>query len=114
MTQETNEIIVPILTVLGSLLASLIGSWFVFRVQIRRIPSQNALDDVGTAKIALEISETTTRQNLELRKEIESLKDILKNKHYRVEVVFSLGEKPNIEKASIEALKKPYNPVIIE
>lgn len=101
---DTSPYLVPILTIAGSLIASLIGSWLVFRAQMSRIPYQNAHDDVGTAKIALEISETATKQNLELQKEIESLKRILKKKHYRVEVVFSLGETPKVEKASIEAI----------
>lgn len=100
----SDLVVAAILTVTGSFLASIVGSFLVFRVNNKRVPSQNARDDMDTAKIALEISEKATAKQLELVQEVESLKQILKTRHYKVTVVFSLGEIPKIESASVEAL----------
>lgn len=99
-----NEITIALLGIAGAFGASILGSWLVFRAQMKRIPSQNARDDMDTAKIALEISEASTKRQLELEKKVESLEGILKTRYYKVTVVFSLGEIPKIESASVEAL----------
>lgn len=100
----TEEVAIPIATIVANLLITIIGSWLMFRAQISRTPSQNARDDMDTAKIALEISEKATLKQLELTQEVNNLKKILKNQHYKVVVIFSLGEIPRIESASVEAI----------
>ncbi len=77
------------------------------------MPSQNAQDDMTTAKIALEISETSVAKQQEMQKRIDSLETILKSTHYKVTVVFALGEKPSVVSASIEAVRPPANPQIM-
>lgn len=101
-----NEYIVQILTVVLSALGSAFAAWLVYRSQAERTPSQNFRDDMDTARIALEISEKSTAKQLELEKKVTTLEGILKNRHYKVTVVFSLGETPRVEEASIEAIQK--------
>lgn len=100
----SENIILAIITVLGSGILSVVGSFLVYQAQAKRIPSQNFRDDMDTAKIALEISEKSTAKQLELEKKVETLEGILKNRHYKVTVIFSLGETPRVEQASIEAI----------
>lgn len=98
------DIIVPVVTVIISAIVSILGTWAMFYNQKSRNKSQNFHDDMDTAKNALEIAERATAKNLELEKRIEALTNILKDKHYKVTVIFSLGETPRIESASIEAV----------
>lgn len=97
---------IALITVLGSGLFGIVGAYMVYKAQMRRAPSQNFRDDMDTARIALEISEKSTAKQLELEKKVETLEGILKNRHYKVTVIFSLGETPRIEEASIEALQR--------
>lgn len=102
-----------IATIIANVLIALIGiggSWYVNRWQIGRSNSQNKKDDMDTARIALEISEQATSKQLELTKKVDTLEKILQNQHYKVVVVFSLGDNPRIESASVEALQN-FNPV---
>lgn len=101
-----NEYVVPLLTIVLSALVSAFASWLVYRGQAERTPSQNARDDMDTARIALEISEKSTAKQLELEKKVSTLEGILKNRHYKVTVIFSLGETPRVEEASIEAIER--------
>ena len=101
---EIPDIIVPVVTVIISAIVSILGTWAMFYNQKSRNKSQNFHDDMDTAKNALEIAERATAKNLELEKRIEALTNILKDKHYKVTVIFSLGETPRIESASIEAV----------
>ena len=104
-----SEYIVPIITVLFSTISSIVASYLIFKPQSMRVPSQNAQDDMTTAKIALEISETSIAKQQEMQKQIDSLTSILKSTHYKVTVVFSLGEKPSVVSAAIEAVKPPQS-----
>lgn len=99
---EYIQYIVPVII---SSLAGILASWLTARSRNNRVGSQNSLDDMNTAKIALEISENSTKKQLEMEREIKTLNDILKNNHYRVTVVFRLGEVPNVESTTIESLQ---------
>lgn len=101
MTPEAADIIIPLIV---SSLVSLTGVFAVYYNQKSRNKSQNFHDDMDTAKNALEIAERATKKNLELSREVESLKSILKDKHYKVTVVFTLGETPHILSSTIEAI----------
>lgn len=94
-----------IITLVMNLLVTVTGSWLMFRAQMSRIPSQNAKDTMDAAKVAMEISEKSTAQQLKLTEEVEELKRMLQNQHYKVVVIFSLGETPRIESASVEAVQ---------
>ena len=104
-------------TIIANILIALIGiggSWYMNKIQAKqqseRMKSQNARDDIDTARIALEISERATSEQLKLTQEVATLKKILQNQHYKVVVVFTLGESPRIESASVEALQN-FNPI---
>lgn len=99
-----TDLIIPIVTIIANLLITIVGSWLMFRAQMSRTPSQNAKDDMDTAQIALQISDQATKKWLEVTEEVAQLRSILENKHYKVVVVFTLGEKPRIESASVEAV----------
>lgn len=99
------DLVIPIVTVIFSTLASLLGTWAIFYNQKSRNRSQNFHDDMDTAKNALEIAERATAKQLELERKVEALTSILKDKHYKVTVIFSLGETPKIESATIEAVQ---------
>jgi hypothetical protein len=102
-----------LLTLTGIILSgvfSFAAAYLVFRIQSRRVGPQNRKDDVEAAQVALEIAEKATMRQLALEDQISELTQILKSTHYKVTVVFSLGETPKVEMASIEAVKKPYHP----
>jgi len=98
------EITLPVLTIVANLLITVVGSWLMFRAQMSRTPSQNAKDDMDTARIALEISEKATNEQLKLTRKVHDLERMLNNQHYKVIVIFTLGETPRIESASVEAV----------
>jgi len=93
-----------ILTILANILITITGSLIMFRVQMGRIPAQNAKDNMDTAKTAMEISDKATAKQLELTQKVEKLEQLLQNNRYKVVVFFSLGETPRIESASVEAI----------
>lgn len=96
-----------ILTLLGILISSGISfltAYLLFRVQNKRVGPQNFKDGMEAAKNALEIAESATKKQLEQEQKIGELTRILKNTHYKVTVIFTLGEKPKVETASIEAI----------
>lgn len=107
MTPEVipNPYVLAVITGVLAVLGSSIAAYFVFKAQIKRIGSQNGLDDVNTAKIALEISEKSLAKQKEQESEIQSLKNILKNRHYRATINFTLGETPQVISATIEAVE---------
>lgn len=102
-----------LLTITGIIISgifSFAAAYLVFRVQSRRIGPQNRKDDIDAARVALEIAEKSTARQLALENKVFELTQILKNTHYKVTVVFSLGETPKVEMASIEAIKKTTHP----
>lgn len=54
-------------------------------------------------KVALEIAGIDATEQLELKKKVHILEEILEKKRYRITVVFKLGERPTIEEASIDS-----------
>lgn len=72
--------------------------------QLKRTSSQNKKDDVDSLKIALELAGIDAKEQLELRKKVKHLEDILSNSQYKVTVIFSLGDKSKVESASIEMI----------
>jgi hypothetical protein len=59
---------------------------------------------MDAAGAALELAKKATQRNLSLESEVHELKRMLNAQNYRVTVVFRLGEKPVIEKATIETV----------
>ena len=98
-----------ILTIAGILISGLfsfVTAYLVFRVQSKRVGPQNYRDSMEASKVALEIAEKATRTQLDQEKKIAELTRILKSTHYKVTVVFTLGDSPKIETASIEAVQE--------
>ncbi len=96
-----------ILTLLGIIISggiSFFTAYLLFRVQNKRVGPQNYKDEMEASKLALEIAETATRKQLVQEQKIDELTRILKNTHYKVTVIFTLGERPKIETTSIEAI----------
>ena len=100
----SETFIASLVTIALSTAASIFASILVFKANAKRAPSQNMRDDMETARIALEISETSTTKQLELAKRIHKLEKILEGRYYKVTVIFSLGEKPTVNQATIEAI----------
>jgi hypothetical protein len=95
------------LSVVGIVMSSvvaLLGAYFVYKIQRGRLGSQNRKDDMDAASAALEIARRAAATNLALETEVRELKRVLNAQNYRVTVVFRLGEKPSIEKATIETV----------
>lgn len=105
------DFLVTTFTIVISALVSLAGTWAVFHNQKSRNKSQNFHDDMDTARNALEIAELATKKNLELQREFDTFKAdmklALKEKHYKATIVFSIGEVPRVETASIEKIVLP-------
>ena len=80
-------------------IATLLGVWPL----LKRVPSQNAKDNMDAVKVALEIAGIDAEEQLELRREVKKLQDILEKRRYKISVVFRLGENPTVEEASIES-----------
>ena len=96
-----------LIALIGMILSGLLSygtAILSIRSQDKRIGSQNFRDDIETARIALEISENSTKKQKELEDKVNSLERLLKNRHYRVTVVFSLGDPPKVEMTSVEAV----------
>lgn len=106
MNPELSNFALVVLGILVSAFVSVTTSWLMAKSAAKRVSSQNFHEDVDTARIALEIAEKATARQLEQDKEIHSLKSILKDKHYRVIVEFTLGETPKVERAVIEAIRQ--------
>ena len=79
------------------------GAWPL----IRRVKSQNIKDSIDATKIALEIAGIDASEQLELKKEVKHLKEILEKRRYKISVIFRLGESPVVEEASIESFEIP-------
>lgn len=78
--------------------ATIAGAWPL----IKRVRSQNNKDNMDATRIALEIAGMDASEQLELKKEVKHLKDLLERRRYKISVVFRLGEKPVVEEAAIE------------
>lgn len=70
---------------------------------LRRAKSQNQKDNMDAVKVALEIAGIDAGEQLELRKTVKRLTEMLEKRRYKIAVVFKLGENPNIEEATIES-----------
>lgn len=90
-----------ILLVIQAVLAggTLLGAWPL----LKRVRYQNNKDSVDAMKVALEIAGIDASEQLELKKKVHQLEEILEKKRYRITVVFKLGERPTIEEASIDS-----------
>lgn len=100
-----QDIVVPIITIIASTVASLLGVWAVFYNQKSRNKSQNFHDDMDTAKNALEIAERATKKSLELEKKVEHLTALLNAKQFKITTIFSVGEHPRVESTTIEVVR---------
>ena len=80
-------------------IATLVGAWPL----LKRVPSQNAKDNMDAVKVALEIAGIDAEEQLELKREVKKLQDMLEKRRYKISVVFRLGETPIVEEASIES-----------
>jgi len=89
----------PLLVQVIIALGTLAGAWPL----IKRVKSQNTRDNMDAVKVALEIAGIDANEQLELKKEVKELKEILEKRRYKVSIVFRLGEKPAIEEAQIES-----------
>lgn len=90
-----------ILLVIQAILAlgTLVGAWPL----LRRITPQNNKDNMDAMKVALEIAGIDAGEQLELKKKVHVLEEILERRRYKISVIFRLGEKPVVEEASIES-----------
>lgn len=99
------EAIIALYGVIGAFVASILGSWLVYRAQRERTKSQNTKDDMDAAQTALEIAKTSSRRQLELQKEVQELRKLVgAPRHFRVTVVFTAGDTSRIEKAEVEEI----------
>ena len=98
-----------ILLALATIFSSIAGSWLMSRAQMSRTPIQNAKETMDTAHIALEISEQATQKYRDVIREVDELKEILKNQRYKITIFFSIGENPMVESASVEAMHHTPN-----
>lgn len=89
----------PLVIQLFIAIGTLAGAWPL----IRRVKSQNNKDNMDAVKVALEIAGIDANEQLQLKKEVHELKDILEKRHYKVSIVFKIGEHPSIEEATIES-----------
>ena len=80
-------------------IATLVGAWPL----LRRITPQNNKDNMDAMKVALEIAGIDAGEQLELKKKVHVLEEILERRRYKISVIFRLGEKPVVEEASIES-----------
>lgn len=75
------------------------GAWPL----LKRVPSQNNKDNMDAMKVALEIAGMDAEEQLELKKEVKNLKEMLEKRRYKISVIFKLGDTPIVEEASIES-----------
>lgn len=80
-------------------LGTLAGAWPL----IKRVKFQNSKDNVDAVKVALEIAGIDASEQLQLKKEVHELREILEKRHYKVSIIFKSGEHPSIEEATIES-----------
>lgn len=95
MDKDIILIIVQVIIAVGTLA----GAWPL----IKRVKSQNTKDNMDAIKVALEIAGIDANEQLELKKKVHVLEEILEKRRYKISVVFKLGEKPVIEEATIES-----------
>lgn len=79
--------------------ATIVGAW----PALKRFKFQNSKDSMDAVKVALEIAGIDAGEQLELRKKVAALEEILEKRRYKITVVFKLGEKPSVEETSIES-----------
>lgn len=91
------DLIIPIITLIVSAVVSISGSVLTYRVQERRAKAQNKSDDINTAKIALQISESSAKRQLELENEVIELQHLLNTFKYRAEIHFTIGNPAKID-----------------
>lgn len=84
-------------------IVALVGAYPV----VMRLRSQNNKDSVDALKVALEMVGQDVTEQLELRKTVQHLQEIMEKRRYKISVIFKLGEKPIIEEASIEMYEIP-------
>jgi hypothetical protein len=80
-----SEYLVPILTVLLSFSASVLGSWLVFRAKTMRIGSQNVLDESTALEIQMRINKENSLLIKDMQTKYSDLYDSLKGPH-RLEI----------------------------
>jgi hypothetical protein len=105
MEPALESYIVPIFVAFITSIFTLAGAYLAFSVNIKRMGPQNFRDDMDAAQTALQISENSVRRQKDLEDELSSLRKILTAKNYRVTVIFTLGEIPRIEKATVESVE---------
>ncbi len=93
--------------VIQSILAigTLVGAWPL----LKRVVPQNNKDNMDAMKVALEIAGIDATEQLELKKKVHVLEEILEKRRYKISVVFRLGDKPVVEEASIESYEVVVN-----
>lgn len=89
----------PLIVQLILAIATLAGAWPL----IKRVKPQNNKDNMDAMKVALEIAGIDANEQLELKKKVHNLEEILEKRRYKISVVFKLGEKPIVEEATIES-----------
>lgn len=102
---------------LAGLLVSIVTSAVAVSPQLRRVPAQNKKDQLDSVKIALEMAGMDIKEQLDLKKKVKKLEerlDILTNSRYELIIVFSPGETPKVERASIRLLDHPKEPSIVD
>ncbi len=92
---------IPLLVQTLLAIGTLAGAWPL----LKRVRYQNNKDSVDAMKVALEIAGIDATEQLELKKKVHVLEEILEKKRYRITVVFKLGERPTIEEASIDSFE---------
>lgn len=100
MEWDWNRILVIGGWVVTTLIA-LIGAWPV----LRRTKAQNTKDTVDALKVAMELVGMDAEEQLNLKNEVRDVKEkmkIMDGRKYKITVIFTLGEKPAVEEASIE------------
>lgn len=94
----TTDNWITLLIGIGTVLASIIGTYLVFNIQIKRVTSQNRKDDADTAAKALEAANLSIDRQVEqetqittLKEEISTLRVFMTRQRYRAVIEFEDG-----------------------
>ena len=89
----------------GFIISIIVGVIAIYP-QLRRVGTQNKKDQIEALKVAMELAGMSLEEQLELRKEVKMLKDMLQENGYELRIEFYPANLPHTEKATVKTIRR--------
>lgn len=104
--EQFTALLGVILVFIGSILTSLIASWFYYK----RVPAQNLKDKMDAADTALKMAQDALEGKADYLKRLSDLENVVNNSIYDINFRAKLGEYPEILGVTIRRVPETVAP----